>query len=196
MSSAVVFSKLVPLLKAAYRYVARRLVSTPIDSDVHCVIARFEGSVGARRAYSVKFGMRIRKSSTLPARLGAFVGVLLGCVLIASNVAAAAADASARGRIVILMVWDGLRPDLVTARDTPNLYQLAHSGTRFDRHHSMYPTLTMVNAAALATGASPGVNGIVANTMYFAPMLAGKAPAFTEKVAKPVMLESTELLAS
>jgi hypothetical protein len=140
--------------------------------------------------------MRIRKSSSLPAGLGALVAILLACVLIASNVAAAAADASARGRIVILMVWDGLRPDLVTARDTPNLYQLAHSGTRFDRHHSMYPTLTMVNAAALATGAAPGVNGIVANTMYFAPLLAGKAPALTEKVAKPVMLESTELLAS
>ena len=107
-----------------------------------------------------------------------------------------AAEAPQRGRIVILMVWDGLRPDLVTPRDTPNLYQLAHSGVRFDRHHSMYPTLTMVNAAALATGASPGVNGIVANTMYFAPVLAGKAPALTEKIAKPVMLESTELVAS
>ena len=44
-----------------------------------------------------------------------------------------AADAPATvphayGRIVILMVWDGLRPDLVTARDTPNLYEMEHQG--------------------------------------------------------------------
>ena len=93
------------------------------------------------------------------------------------------------------MIWDGLRPDFVTKRDTPNLYDLGREGTRFDRHHSMYPTLTMVNAAALATGASPGVNGIVGNVMYLAPLLGDKAPALDPKLAKPVMLESTPLLA-
>ena len=112
-----------------------------------------------------------------------------------------AATPSVPGRVVILMVWDGLRPDLVTKRDTPNLYQMAHDGTRFDRHHSMYPTLTMVNAAALATGASPGVNGIVANTMFLAPALADKASALDasalgKKLAKPLFFESTALLAS
>ncbi len=91
------------------------------------------------------------------------------------------------------MVWDGLRPDFVTKRDTPNLYDLGREGTRFDRHHSMYPTLTMVNAAALATGASPGVNGVVGNTMDFAPLLGDRASA-NPKLAKPVMLESTPLL--
>ena len=65
-----------------------------------------------------------------------------------------------RGRIVILMVWDGLRPDLVTERDTPNLFRMAREGVRFARHHSIFPTLTMVNATALATGAPPGVNGL------------------------------------
>ena len=33
-------------------------------------------------------------------------------------------DSAPRGHIVILMVWDGLRPDFVTKRDTPNLYDL------------------------------------------------------------------------
>ena len=92
------------------------------------------------------------------------------------------------------MVWDGLRPDFVTRRDTPNLYDLGREGTRFDRHHSMYPTLTMVNAAALATGAAPGVNGIVGNVLYLAPLLGDKA-SVNPKLAKPVMLESTPLLA-
>ena len=83
-----------------------------------------------------------------------------------------AQDAAAhrgRGRIVVLMVWDGLRPDLVTQRDTPNLFRMAREGVRFDRHHSIFPTLTMVNATALATGAPPGVNGLVGNNFYLEP---------------------------
>ncbi len=67
------------------------------------------------------------------------------------------------------MVWDGLRPDFVTQRDTPNLFQMAREGVRFDRHHSIFPTLTMVNATALATGAPPGVNGLEGNNFYLAP---------------------------
>src|SRR6202023_2762108 len=79
-----------------------------------------------------------------------------------------------RGRIVVLMVWDGLRPDFVTQRDTPNLFRLAREGVRFDKHHSIFPTLTMVNATALATGAPPGVNGLEGNVFYLA---ADSAPA-------------------
>jgi len=67
------------------------------------------------------------------------------------------------------MVWDGLRPDFVTQRDTPNLFKMAREGVRFDRHHSIFPTLTMVNATALATGAPPGVNGLEGNNFYLAP---------------------------
>ena len=74
-----------------------------------------------------------------------------------------------RGRIVVLMVWDGLRPDFVTQRDTPNLFRLAREGVRFDKHHSIFPTLTMVNATALATGAPPGVNGLEGNNFYVPP---------------------------
>ena len=67
------------------------------------------------------------------------------------------------------MVWDGLRPDFVTQRDTPNLFKMAREGVRFDKHHSIFPTLTMVNATALATGAPPGVNGLEGNNFYLAP---------------------------
>jgi hypothetical protein len=138
-------------------------------------------------------------------RISALFAAIFAAVLAAFAIMGTTIDAadtpSSRARIVILMVWDGLRPDSVTPRDTPTLYEMSHQGVRFDRHHSMYPTLTMVNAAALATGASPGVNGIVANTMYLAPVLAGKASALKanplgQKLAKPVMLESTPLLAS
>src|SRR5690349_18340954 len=87
------------------------------------------------------------------------------------------ARSAAPAKIVIVMVWDGLRPDAVTIRDTPNLYSMAREGVRFDRHHSQYPTLTMVNAAALATGAPPAEAGLLANTMYLVPALKEKGAA-------------------
>ncbi len=87
-----------------------------------------------------------------------------------------------RGRIMILMIWDGLRPDLVTQRDTPNLFHMAREGVRFDHHHSIFPTLTMVNATALATGAPPGINGLEGNVFYLA---ADSTPAHAPAVADP-----------
>ena len=78
---------------------------------------------------------------------------------------------------MILMVWDGLRPDLVTERDTPNLFRMAREGVRFDRHHSIFPTLTMVNATALATGAPPGINGLEGNVFYLSAAEAPVVPA-------------------
>ncbi len=130
-----------------------------------------------------------------------FIIMLVGLIAALAIAKAPARAASGRGRIVILMVWDGLRPDSVTARDTPDLFEMAHQGVRFDHHHSMYPTLTMVNAAALATGATPGQNGILANTMYLAPALADRSAALAgsplkEKIDKPLSAENTMLLAS
>ena len=91
-----------------------------------------------------------------------------------------------RGRIVILMVWDGLRPDFVTERDTPNLFRMAREGVRFDHHHSIFPTLTMVNATALATGAPPGINGLEGNVFYLS---AAEAPSVV--AAPPAVAESS-----
>lgn len=111
----------------------------------------------------------------------------------------AAAQTRARPRIFVLMVWDGLRPDLVTPRDTPNLFALEREGVRFARHHSQYPTLTMVNAATLATGAPPGVAGIFGDTMYLGPALKSlgvnlQGDGLMQFVARPVMLENSKRL--
>lgn len=111
---------------------------------------------------------------------------------------ASPAPASNRARIVILMVWDGLRPDSVTQRATPNLYALEHQGVYFAAHHSLYPSLTMVNAAGLATAAIPGANGILANAMYLAPLLGGgttpAGAALVRARMMPVSLEDSQML--
>src|SRR5215813_2473409 len=71
-------------------------------------------------------------------------------------------------RFVIVFVVDGLRPDAITAEDTPALFRLRAEGVEFADSHAVFPTVTRVNAAALATGAQPGRNGIVGNRMYVA----------------------------
>jgi len=67
---------------------------------------------------------------------------------------------------VVLVVWDGMRPDFVAPQYCPNLYSLATNGVFFRRHHPAYISSTEVNGAALATGSNPGRNGILANTEY------------------------------
>jgi arylsulfatase A-like enzyme len=67
---------------------------------------------------------------------------------------------------VVVVVFDGLRPDSVTEQDMPNLYALGQAGTRFARHHPVYPSSTEVNGTALATGGYPKHTGIMANNEY------------------------------
>lgn len=64
----------------------------------------------------------------------------------------------------LLMVWDGLRPDFVSAERTPNLWRLAHEGVWFERSHAVYPTLTRANSPAISTGCRPGRAGVPGNS--------------------------------
>ncbi|MBE3604459.1 alkaline phosphatase family protein [bacterium] len=115
-----------------------------------------------------------------------------------TGAARAAAAAGSPGRIVILMVWDGLRPDLVNAHDTPNLTALENAGVRFARHHSVFPTLTLVNAAAMATAGVPSSDGVFGDAMYLAPALdmarATAIPSVGYLLHDPLNLENTRYL--
>lgn len=67
---------------------------------------------------------------------------------------------------VIVFVIDGLRPDAITPDDTPTLFRLRAEGVDFTNGHAVFPTVTRVNAATLATGMQPGTHGIVGNQLY------------------------------
>jgi len=71
-------------------------------------------------------------------------------------------------RFVIVFVVDGLRPDAISPDGTPTLHRLRSEGVDFTNGHSVFPTVTRVNAAALGTGMHPGSNGILGNQMYVA----------------------------
>ena len=71
-----------------------------------------------------------------------------------------------RKRFIIVFVVDGLRPDAITAEDTPTLHRLRAEGVDFANSRAAFPTVTRVNAAVIATGTQPGTNGIVGNQIY------------------------------
>ncbi len=66
---------------------------------------------------------------------------------------------------VFLLVLDGLRPDLVTSEQMPNLARLGASGVVFQRSHAVFPTVTRANSASLATGVYPRLHGIPGNEL-------------------------------
>jgi sugar phosphate isomerase/epimerase len=68
---------------------------------------------------------------------------------------------------VVVCVFDGLRPDLVSAERTPNLARFAGTATWFREARSVFPSMTRVATTSIATGAPPAVHGIVGNAFLF-----------------------------
>jgi arylsulfatase A-like enzyme len=95
---------------------------------------------------------------------------------------------------VVVVVWDGLRPDSVTEADTPTLAKLAKSGVFFANHHAVFLSSTVVNGTALATGCYPARNGTLANAEY-RPKLNATTPVSTAEpeiartIAVPTLAE-------
>lgn len=104
----------------------------------------------------------VRRSGSLRSRT--MKGSLKLCAL--AGLFSSTLHAAGQAEHVVLIVWDGMRPDFVSAEQTPNLFALAQSGVTFAKHHSVYPSSTEVNGAALATGVYPNRSGIMANREY------------------------------
>jgi arylsulfatase A-like enzyme len=79
---------------------------------------------------------------------------------------AAQAQSPRPARNVIIFVADGLRYGSVTAADTPNLWRLKREGVDFANSHSLFPTVTTVNASAISTGHYIGDTGNFGNTLW------------------------------
>jgi predicted AlkP superfamily pyrophosphatase or phosphodiesterase len=67
----------------------------------------------------------------------------------------------------LVIVLDGLRPDYVTPDAMPNLTALGRRGVVFTQHHSVFPTVTRVNASSISTGAYPERHGLLGNSVFF-----------------------------
>lgn len=98
-------------------------------------------------------------SSAISAGSALYVVVVLAAAVAAQTPAPA-------GRAQVVIVVDGLRPDCVTPALMPRLTRLGQRGIVFNAHHSVFPTVTRVNSASMATGVYPEGHGLLGNTVY------------------------------
>ncbi len=87
---------------------------------------------------------------------------VMACVVALPSPLLAAGKASR----VVVVVWDGMRPDFVTEETTPALFGLAREGVTFARHHPVYVSSTEVNGTALSTGVYPEQSGLIGNKEF------------------------------
>ena len=88
-------------------------------------------------------------------------------LLVAIAALVAAFGSAAAPNRHLLVVVDGLRPDYVKAELMPHLTALGKRGVVFARHHSVYPTVTRVNASSISTGTYPERHGLLGNSVFF-----------------------------
>ncbi len=64
---------------------------------------------------------------------------------------------------VLVLVFDGLRPDMVTEETMPTLRSFADTSVWYPNARAVFPSETRVNQASLVTGCMPQRHGIVGN---------------------------------
>lgn len=74
---------------------------------------------------------------------------------------------------VVIVVFDGLRPDMIAGR-MPVLQGFLDDNLRFANARSVFPSLTRVCTTSVATGSWPGRHGIVNNLFHLQRQPGGK----------------------
>lgn len=95
-------------------------------------------------------------------------GLLLvaGCLAGLSPLLARGQSAAGVRRNVLVFVADGLRHGSVSEKETPTLWAVRTRGVHFANSHSVFPTFTMANASAIATGHGLGDTGVYSNVLW------------------------------
>src|SRR5882757_4603148 len=90
-------------------------------------------------------------------------------------------QSQAKPHNIIIFVADGLRYGSVEPGNMPNMFKLKSEGVDFTNSHSLFPTITTVNASAIATGHYIGDTGDFGNTLYTGvPMDSGQGSPIAE----------------
>jgi hypothetical protein len=71
---------------------------------------------------------------------------------------------------VIIVGFDGLRPDLVGPATTPHIASVLARGLRFANSRSVFPSETRVATPSFSTGCRPASHGLVANSLFDAKL--------------------------
>lgn len=97
--------------------------------------------------------------------------------------------ATSSQRNAIIFVADGMRYGSVNDSDAPALFAVKTEGVDFANSHSLFPTVTTVNASAIATGHYIGDTGNFGNTLYV-----GDPPLPSAKSSRLAGLENDDVL--
>uniref|UniRef100_UPI003B3B90C1 nucleotide pyrophosphatase/phosphodiesterase family protein n=1 Tax=Rhodopseudomonas sp. TaxID=1078 RepID=UPI003B3B90C1 len=92
-----------------------------------------------------------------------FTPFVAGLVLLSTTTAFAQ---NGQPRNLILFIPDGLRALTVSRETAPAMAALRDQGVNFRNPHSLFPTFTMANSSAMATGHYLGDTGTFSNTIY------------------------------
>src|SRR5690349_5040727 len=92
--------------------------------------------------------------------------VLLSASLITLSSISLASAQNATPRNLILFIPDGLRGRIVTPQTAPAMAELRDKGVNFKNSHSLFPTFTMANGSAMASGHYLGDTGTFSNTIF------------------------------
>ena len=106
-------------------------------------------------------------------KLAAAGAVLAGLCLAAPAVAAE----TPRPHNLVIFVADGLRSHIVTPETAPEMARLRADGVDFQNSHSLFPTVTTVNASAIATGHRVGDTGNFGNTLWAGAAVSPASPS-------------------
>ena len=98
-------------------------------------------------------------------RVRSFFFLMAGLIVPVARAAAAPTSDENSPHNVVIYVADGLRSVMVNDQTAPNMAKLAREGVRLVNSHSLFPTLTMANASAIATGHALGDTGTFGNTI-------------------------------
>src|SRR5215470_1377787 len=91
---------------------------------------------------------------------------LLSASLITLSTVGLASAQNATPRNLILFIPDGLRGRIVTPQTAPAMAELRDKGVNFKNSHSLFPTFTMANGSAMASGHYLGDTGTFSNTIF------------------------------
>ena len=101
--------------------------------------------------------------------LGSLIGAATSATYTGRVLTQAIGKTAERPRLVVLLVFDGMRPDYFDkyAAVMPTLTRMRREGAWFsDARSTVLPTVTGVGHATIGTGTDPRIHGITTNTLY------------------------------
>ena len=106
-------------------------------------------------------------------------GLVLSCTITLAAIGGLRQASADQPHNVVLFVPDGLRALLVNEQTAPIMAAVRDKGVDFKNSHSLFPTFTTPNAAAMATGHYPGDTGDFSNTIYLGFPVPGAGDSLT-----------------